>query len=154
MRNSVVITAVVVLVGTAGVGLPDSAAASDAESEPPLAALMGDLLNYLHKLDLSIQANNLQLAGFYQHELEEVTEEIIDDVPEYDGFAIAELTKQMLMPRVESLEKELVTGGAASAELRLMIDSCNACHAATEHAFIRITEAQSNPFNQDFQTGE
>ena len=124
--------------------------ASELGDEPPLAALMGQLQVYLHKLDLSVQGNNTELAAFYQHELEEVTEEIVDDVPEYDGFAISELTSQMLVPRIESLERALASGGDLRKEMQLLISTCNACHAATDHGFIKITSATSNPFNQDF----
>lgn len=128
------------------IGTSDNAMA-DGDAE--LASWMSQMQVYLHKLDLSVQAENEKLISFYLHELEELSEEIADEVDTYDGFPVGELTESMLIPRIEEMEESL-EGGDVSASLTRLIDTCNACHVATDHGYIRISKAGSNPFNQDF----
>lgn len=128
------------------IGTSDNAMA-DGDAE--LASWMSQMQVYLHKLDLSVQAENEKLISFYLHELEELSEEIVGEVDTYDGFPVGELTESMLIPRIEEMEESL-EGGDVSASLTRLIDTCNACHVATDHGYIRITKVGSNPFNQDF----
>ena len=104
---------------------------------------------YLHKLDLSVQADNSKLASFYVHELEEISEQIAEEIESYDGFPIGDLTESMLVPQAEAMEEAITTGEARQSFKRL-IDTCNGCHAATEHGHIRITHFTNYPFNQEF----
>ena len=119
---------------------------------PGLAALMHILQTHAHKLQLSVAARNDRLAYFYLHELEETAEEIIADIGEYDGYPISALTREMLLPTIEALE-ESVKGRdweAADAGFAKLLKSCNGCHVAAGHGFIRIAPAEGNPFAQDF----
>ncbi len=128
------------------------AAGSTAEGEEPeLAALMATMQVYLHKLDLSVQHNNAELIAFYVHELEEVVETIENDVETYDGFPVGELTGTMMVAPIEALENAARNQGNTDAAMQTLVDTCNACHAATDHAFIKMTRATSNPFNQSFE---
>ena len=117
--------------------------------DPGLAGYMSNMQRYLHKLDLAVQAGNGQLAGYYIHELEETVEETAASVPEYDGHPVGRLTADMMPPAIEALEKALEGGDPAEAMAGL-VSACNACHAVTEHAYIKIRRAGGNPFNQDF----
>lgn len=108
---------------------------------------------YTHKALLSIEAENAELADFYIHELEETTEDVIEFISEYGGFPISDLTKTMLLPLIEDLEDELETGNweQIREKARIMVDSCNACHVATDHGEIVIPfELNGNPYLQDF----
>jgi hypothetical protein len=42
-------------------------------------------------------------------------------------------------------------GGDADAAVGALVDRCNDCHAATGRAWLRMTRAGGNPFNQDFE---
>lgn len=142
---------------------------------PGLALQMHYMQVWTHKLALSIEAGNLELADFYHHELEESTEDLIGTVPEYGGIAVANLTRAMLVPALESLEEALeyleglhenAESGAGSGldsqafdagwsdirrKFEAVVNSCNACHAATGYGYIRVTAGYgNNPFNQDF----
>jgi len=119
--------------------------------EPGLATLMGRLQVYVQKLDLSVQNNNKQLIGFYLHELEESAEEIQDDIPSYDGFPVGQLTGSKLMPRIEALEHAVKNDADIELKMQALIDSCNECHEATDHGYIKINRMTSNPFNQSFE---
>jgi mono/diheme cytochrome c family protein len=120
---------------------------------PGLAVQMKDMQYWTHKLALSIDAGNLELADFYHHELEEAVEDLIDSIDTYDGFAIAQLTSSMLMPALETLEDRLDDDDVAGMRVAFsgVVQACNSCHQVTEHAFIRITDGfGNNPFNQVF----
>jgi hypothetical protein len=128
--------------------------ADHASEEPELAVLMAQMQYFTHKLGLSVEHRNIELAAFYHHELEEVTEEVIDHVQTYDGYPVADLTRAMLLPLIEVMEESITRRDWANidGDLARLIDTCNACHAATDHAFIRIEPRfDINPFLQDFR---
>ncbi|MED5465168.1 MAG: hypothetical protein VX699_10965 [Myxococcota bacterium] len=123
-----------------------------AEPAPELAASMGDLQRFAHKLGLSLHHANQPLAEFYLHEMEETLEEISEKIPTHDGLPIKNLLSTILLPPLAQLETSL-KHGEFEQSLQVwpsVIQSCNRCHAATEHAFIRIQDIRENPFNQDF----
>ncbi len=130
------------------------AQANGDEKEPELAAAMSQLQTFTHKLALSVEARNAKLAGFYLHEAEETAEAIRDEIPEYEGLPIGPLVGSMLMPHIERLEDllERPDWPAVDRALSAAIDSCNACHAATEHGFIVIEFRPGvNPYMQSFE---
>ena len=124
------------------------------ETTPELALLMGDLQRLTHKLALSADAGNAALAGFYLHESMEQLHKIQSEAPEYERLPIALLIDRLAHPAyglmqeaVNEKNKERMLAG-----LDGIIQSCNACHIATQHPFIRITRGtEINPFNQSFQ---
>jgi mono/diheme cytochrome c family protein len=123
---------------------------------PGLAVMMERMQTYTHKLQLSLAANNARLADLYLHELEEAAEYVVDNLPYYHDFPVGQLTREMLLPSIEALEDTLdeadwAESGAGFARL---LDSCNACHAATGKGYIRIAPAAGNPFAQDFSVIE
>jgi hypothetical protein len=113
---------------------------------------MGELQHHAHKLDLSIQAENADLARFYLHEVAEVAERIEHTFPRHDGHAIAELARTILQPELVRLRAALArpSWGEARSGFVGLIAGCNRCHAATGHGFVRIEAATANPFNQSF----
>jgi len=132
-----------------------TAAAPTNADEPGLAILMERIQTYTHKLQLSIEAGNAQLADFYLHELEETSEYVVEEIESYDGHAVGPLMASMLLPALERLEKPLKSGApdawpAVEQRFGEVIRACNDCHVATDHGYVRITPAASNPFPQDF----
>jgi len=141
---SIAATAVIIMTAT-----PASA------GETGLAVLMERIQTYTHKLQLSIEAGNAPLADFYLHELEETSEHVAEEIESYDGHAIGSLMAGMLLPALERLEKPLKSGKpdawpAIEQRFTEVIQTCNDCHLATDHGYIRVTPAASNPFLQDF----
>jgi hypothetical protein len=128
------------------------AAAGPARADGGLAALMHVLQTHAHKLQLSIAARNGELAYFYLHELEETAEEIVAEIGEYDGHPIGALTREMLLPAIESLEDSVQARDWPDSDARFakLLKSCNGCHLVAGHGFIRIAPAEGNPFAQDF----
>jgi mono/diheme cytochrome c family protein len=121
-------------------------------SGPGLAASMEKMQTYTHKLQLSVEARNAPLADFYLHELEEVTEHVVDNIAHYREYPIGDLTREMLVPAIEALEDAVDERAwdEADAGFSRMLEACNTCHQATGHGAIRIAPATMNPFAQDF----
>lgn len=125
-----------------------------------LAPPMGELQRLTHKLSLSIGGDALDLTGFYAYESLELLRKIQRDIPQYDGQPIALLIERMAMPALEKLTRALASAKASPSPARNaevgravagVVEACNACHEATSHAFIRVTDERTrNPFNQDF----
>lgn len=137
--------------------LEPNAARGSATREVELAPYMGGLQRLTHKLALSVDAGNVQLASFYTYEALEVVGDIEAEVPVYKGLQVAALIDANARPPLEAMKRLLAQRGkpdraAMTAALGQIVQGCNACHGATQHAFIRITaETTSNPFNQDFK---
>jgi hypothetical protein len=128
--------------------------ARDHQPAPPpeLATYMAALQHHTHKLNLSIQAENAALAGFYLREVEEASEQIEQLFPEHDGFPVAALVHAQLDPRLAALN-EAIEGTRwddAQSGLSDLIAGCNGCHAAAAHGFIKVEVTTANPFNQSF----
>lgn len=120
-----------------------------------LALHMAQLQRWTHKTTLALQARNPELAEFYLHEMEESIETIQTEAPTYEGHAISDLTEEMLVPSVEALDGALDERDWTAVDARLddLARSCNQCHAATEHEFVKIDlQDVPNPYTQDFST--
>ncbi len=139
----------------------DQSAQSQAEhtttvpQEPvELAALMGDLQRYAHKMALSAHARNRTATLFYLHETEAITAEIIKKVPTYEGYSIATLMDQIFVPRVDSLDAAMdrENWDEIAVKVDQVVRACNTCHGASAHGFVQITEGiDKNPYNQTFE---
>ncbi len=125
--------------------------------EVELAVVMSQLQTHAHKFALSVEAENHELASFYMHEMEESAETITEKVPTYEGYNIAELMEQYLEPQMESTEEALEEKDWDNVRQQTikLVNSCNSCHGASDHGFVKITPGfDNNPFNQDFSASE
>jgi hypothetical protein len=128
----------------------------EAEPVPELALLMGDLQRLTHKMALSAHEGNTELAAFYLHESLEQLQAIQIEAPEYEKLPVALLIDRLALPLYEPFKAALVEKPVSRERVMSALDgviqSCNACHAATQHGFIRITRGtEVNPFNQSFK---
>ncbi|MDR8392046.1 hypothetical protein NC796_12890 [Aliifodinibius sp. S!AR15-10] len=124
---------------------------------PELAEYMQHIRRYTHKLSLSIEARNGDLADFYMHELQASALAVKQDVPGYEGYDIAYFTELMFDPAVDTLRTSLNARDWDLIDKNLdnLINSCNTCHNATGHGFINVTEGvDKNPYNQVFEPEE
>lgn len=138
------------LVAVAGAQL---APIEDTPKTPELALLMGDLQRLTHKLALSADAGNAELAAFYLHESQEQLRKIQSEAPEYERLPIALLIDRLAHPAYTPMQEAVAAKDAKRMRGGMVgiVQACNACHAATQHAFIRITPGtEVNPFNQSF----
>jgi hypothetical protein len=125
----------------------------ESTATPELALLMGDLQRLTHKLALSADAGNAELAAFYLHESQEQLRKIQSESPEYENIPVALLIDRLAHPAYAPMQEAVSAKDARRMRegIHAIVKACNACHTATQHAFIRITPGtESNPFNQSF----
>ena len=114
-----------------------------------LVKSMGSLQYFAHKTSLAIDKQNMKLASFYAHEIEEIIE-VIEDIEQFKDYPIGELTKNKLIPPFEKFED--ADWNNINKKFNQMIDGCNLCHTATHHEFIHIQRPTTNNFMQSFDT--
>jgi len=148
------------IVGAADPTRADDASLRPLEQERPveLAPYMAELGRLFHKLALSIDADNPELARFYAYESKLQLERTQEEVPVYNGSPIAILIDRFALPPLAVLSDLLTKTPTEHDRAALMealdraLDRCNGCHAATDHGFLRVTRGTGvNPFNQDFR---
>ncbi len=144
-----ILIAAAIILWVAVFARPSNSDTPAAESEPELAESMSTMQYYTHKFVLAVEAQNMELASFYLHELEEISEVVADGIPEYDGHPIGPLVETMLLPRIETLEEEIERGGRV--DFQDLIRGCNDCHIATDHGFIAIDYVPDALYLQRFQ---
>ena len=134
---------------------PSSVPLADEAPQAELAGYMSQLQIYTHKLSLSIDASNSELAAFYMHESVALLEDIQASVPEYEGIPVAVFVDRFGLPPYARLRGALLdskdNAQAWSAAMDSIIDGCNTCHASSQHGFIRIERNPANPFMQNFE---
>lgn len=118
-----------------------------------LGAAMGNMQRFAEKLHFAGQAGNWALADFYLHEIDEVTEAIIKAKVVDEGVNVGELMKAMLPASIASVREAIQSRDRAQFATRYegMLSSCNACHASSRHAFVKIVVPKAPTYqNQDF----
>ena len=128
-----------------------AANAAIAGDDLSLVKAMGSLQYFAHKTSLAIDKQNIKLASFYAHEIEEIIE-VIENIEEFKGYPISELTRNKLIPPFEKFENALKTNdwNNINKKFNQMVDGCNLCHTATHHEFIKIEKPDDNYFMQSF----
>ncbi|HEY8991430.1 MAG TPA: hypothetical protein VIM46_05610 [Luteolibacter sp.] len=134
--------------------LEKTPAAVAAPADYPLGEQMGYMQRYADKLWFAGKQGNWELAKFYQGEITETAEDIAHAKVVKDGIAVGSLLGSRLPPVVEMVDQAVEEKDPVKFEAgyRAMVESCNACHAATEHAFIRVAVPAGPPahWNQEF----
>lgn len=139
-------------------GGPDAHGRGSAYEEgegPELAPYMGDMQRLSQKLGYSIQARNGPLAAFYIDEIEEGLEQIEDRFPVWEDYPLPKLVRIIAEPAVGRLRDEIAARHweEVDAAYAALVQSCNRCHASTEHEFLVITAPRGEPpFNQRFES--
>lgn len=121
--------------------------------EYPVLETMGYYQRFSHKLWLAGKNQNWELADFYTHELEEVTESLIEGDVIHDDYNLSNLSEAMLLPKIEKVEEAIRQKNEVLflENYELMISSCNLCHNTTKHNFIKIlVPNDSTIWNQKF----
>lgn len=159
--TSAVLIVVLVVAGVPACTTAGESADSDrttgeaASEEAELALYMANLQRWTHKAALALEARNARLADFYLHEVEETVETVQEEAPTYEGHPVGELTGELLVPAVASLDTALDRGEWAAVDRRVgaLQQACNDCHRATDHGFVRIDLRDlPNPYAQSFDT--
>jgi hypothetical protein len=96
---------------------------------------------YLDKAWHAGQAADWQAAGWYVRQVERMSDGVAEAGVINDNGPISQLEQAMLLPRFADLYIAVNRGNRAAfeASYRSTVQSCNACHNATQHSYVRIT---------------
>lgn len=133
---------------------PAQALHESGEEHFEVAVVMGRMQHYHQKWWASGQAGNAELAAFYLHELEEAMVEVANAKVFDEGVDVSAAMLTYGLPALEEMERLLKEEGvqAMHAKGAIMTNACNACHQATQHAYIRLQEPSQLLFpDQDFK---
>jgi len=117
--------------------------------QPGIGFFMGRMQTFHEKLGLSIQGENVKLANFYIHELEET----IEDLEEMHAGRKETQLIHSLTPPIELIEDALESKDfvAAKDAYFQLTNTCNACHGTLDYEYIIIKNPTENKFaTQDF----
>ena len=151
MTNRLFIISLVSTVLLSGCVHQSSSVSAEKHEKVELALLMKNVNYFTQKLGLAIQSNNANLANFYVHEVEEGLEEIYS-VSSYDNLPIGQTAKKIMPAAFGALEKAIDSKDQDEMlqSYQSVIESCNRCHNATQHGYLKILVPTTNPFNQNF----
>ena len=135
------------------VAAPPQSEADDDEEDVELGVIMAHVQRYTEKLYFSGKAGNAPLAGFYLHELEETVEDLAKKKVVDDGMPVGEMAGAMLNPALQRLRAlDFKDPAAFEKEYVALVETCNACHAATKHGFVKIKVPKTPTYqNQSFE---
>lgn len=111
-----------------------------------MADVMADYQRYADKLYFAGQARNWELARWYLWKLTKASWVVADgDVAEYrpvEEYDVAELTRQMLKPALQGVGSAIASQDAQAFQsaYTTLVNTCNACHHASQHGFVQIVE--------------
>ena len=122
------------------------------KEDPEVAVYMGRVHVYAQKLWASGQAGNLELAKFYQHEIEEVFEDLESANVMDDGIDISAQLRIYGLPAVEALEEHFEEQGLTdfAGAYDGLLNNCNACHMASGYPIVKVVPPTEAPQGQDF----
>jgi len=116
---------------------------------------MAWLQRWTDKLGRAADAGHWELASFYLHEIEETAGGLVAAQVVDEGHDISSLIQSMLLPAIEAAEEavEAKNNALFTTHYTALIQTCNACHVATNHGAIRIAAPPIalNPWSQDFR---
>lgn len=148
------------MLGSTMVGGAGVAAEASEPPAPPRPYLMVDVMahfqRFADKLYFSGKAQNWPLAGGYLWKLEQAALPVIEgrvEVYRSDRFDAQPLMKAMLIPGIRAVGDAIEKKDAAAFARSYsgLVDSCNACHAATDLAVVKIVVPTTPIYtNQDY----
>jgi len=162
---TVAAAAVCILIGAAGVALPQSAqqpaatAPAGGAAAAPYVMTMGDMMNTLiqprhAKLGLAGHEKNWALAAYAAAEIRQSFAGIAKAQPKFGGMPVGELFDVALVPALNALDaaiKQQDSQKFATAYEQLN-QGCNACHMELAHPFVVIKSPDVSTYpNQDFK---
>ncbi len=159
MKSPVLVVLLVLSLGANAVlwyrfGKLQTSGASDTPSDYPLGENMGYLQRYVEKLWYAGQAGNWDLARYYRDEMQETAEDIAGAHVVKDEVQVSSTLNTMLPPVLKQLDAAIAAhdANAFRKDYETVIETCNACHVAAKHPFIRIAVpvGTGTHWNQDF----
>ncbi len=125
----------------------------DGIPEHDVLKTMEQFQRFSQKVWFAGEAENWDLAEFYAHELEELVDELATSDVTYEGYNLSDMSNKILAPSIATLENSIRNKEVLHFKdsYQSMLQSCNACHQATHHEFIKIIKPSLNVYNQKFK---
>jgi hypothetical protein len=152
----------------AALGLALASPARAADAPPPAAApapvpdyhpSLGDLMTMAvqprhAKVGLAGQDRNWAYLTYESSELRNAFARIARTIPTYRQTKLADLFASAITPAIDDLDAAIKAkdGARFDAAYANLTQSCNACHAAMDHAVVAIKAPRGAPYpDQDFK---
>ena len=122
-------------------------------SKQGLGSSMNQVQIYHAKFFFAMKNENTDLMKYVLHELEESFEDVVENHGVHDDVNIAELADNTVFPALAELESKVSEGQGEEIEkgFEYLTVTCNKCHFASGHPFIRIRNPEGESYlNQDF----
>ena len=149
--------ATLISIAMAGWAFTAAAQQQPAAGFKPYAPSLADIMMMAQlrhaKLWLAGSVSNWELANFVIHEIEEGMESAAKHYPTYKGSPVGRMIEDTLKDPIENVEKAIKAqnGTTFLTAYDKLTEACNACHQASNHAFIVIQRPLTSPFpNQMF----
>jgi hypothetical protein len=149
--------AVLAIVAAVAATTANSASPQQQSTAKPYVPSLADMMLLVQmrhaKLWLAGNAANWELASFAIHEIEEGLEDMAKLHPTYKESPIGPMIESTVKGPIEDIEKTIKARDRAAfaAAFDKLTSACNACHQASNHAFIVIQRPAGSPFpNQSF----
>lgn len=126
-------------------------------AEPPrhdLIHSMATMQRHLEKTYFAAKSGHWDLSAWYLHELEESAEDLIEAGVAGYGQNLSALAGEMLRPALKEAERSAKARDFERflTSYQTLVASCNACHAASEHPFLKLVVPEEPTYkNQDFR---
>ncbi len=123
------------------------------ESMPGLGWTMNLIQIYHTKFYFAMKEGNTEVMTYVHHELEENFESVVENHGDHDGIDIAGVAKNTVLPALEELKKSIDSKNDSLIlqSFEFLTVTCNKCHYASEHPFIKIKYPEGESYlNQDF----
>jgi hypothetical protein len=159
MKSTIIATLLVLSLGTNAVlwyrfDHLQTPGPSNAPHDYPLGENMGYMQRYAEKLWYAGQSGNWDLARYYHDEMQETAEDIAGAHVVKDAVQISTTLNTLLPPVLKQLDASIAARdqGAFRQAYQTVIKTCNACHVAAKHPFIRVEvpSGTGGHWNQDF----
>jgi hypothetical protein len=126
----------------------------------PYAPGLGDFMTaYVQphhtKLWFAGAAGNWDLAAYEADELDETFDDVKTYSPTWKSVPVARLVGALLAPSLKQVKAAIAVRNVAAFKTAYgnLTASCNACHTAAGHGFIRITVPTADPYADQNLTG-
>jgi hypothetical protein len=120
-----------------------------------LGEVMAYQQRWIDKLGLAAQAGNWGAAAFYNGEIKETVDDIIEAHVTRDNQKISALVKSSMLPAIEGVADAIQRENPAMFAMRYanLVGACNSCHGIAKVSFIHVTtsDAAGARWNQSFK---
>jgi hypothetical protein len=137
--------------------MPANAAEEHAAAKETYASGLGEIMSLQQMRHLKLwfagQAKNWPLADYELDELKEGFDDVIKFFPVKDDMKIGDMAGSTVLPVLPDVKSaiEAKDGAKFAAAFDKLTAACNACHQASNHAFIVIQRPTTSPYtNQSF----